>query len=210
MAQCRKSGSRAEKILSQKSFPKQLKMVKRKKLYEHVRIQPAINHKKHCIANFSSFAVIVDVTDILQTSKHNFQFCAKHVRPCHAEEKYLSNDKKDFRAFCNFDFDVCLIFLLRYYGSCYRLQHVEKGKERNTEEDKNDMPKKSKHVKKEKHVKEKQTCQKRETCRKSKERRKKTEKKRAKIARCLRKKVKTNFILFVSTLEKAFFALGGL
>jgi len=68
--------------------------------------------------------------------------------------------KKDFRAFCNFDFDVCRIFLLRYYGSCYRLQHVEKGKERNTEEDKNDMPKKSKHVKKEKHVKEKQTCQK--------------------------------------------------
>jgi len=39
-------------ILSQKGFPKQLtlplhkkmKMVKRKKLYEHVRIQPAINH----------------------------------------------------------------------------------------------------------------------------------------------------------------------
>merc|ERR1711890_75421 len=41
---------------------------------------------------------------------------------------------------------------------------------------------------------------------KSKERRKKTEKKRAKIARCLIKKVKTNFILFVSTLAKAFFA----
>jgi len=102
MAQCRKSGSRAEKILSQKSFPKQLKMVKRKKLYEHVRIQPAINHKKHCIANFSSFAVIVDVTDILQTSKHNFQFRAKHVKPCHAEEKYLSNDKKDFCSFCKF------------------------------------------------------------------------------------------------------------
>ena len=77
-------------------------MVKRKKLYEHVRIHPAINHKKHCIANFSSFAVIVDVTDILQTSKHNFQFRAKHVEPCHAEEKYLSNDKKDFRSFCKF------------------------------------------------------------------------------------------------------------
>jgi len=84
-----------KKIFLKKSFPKQLKMVKRKKkLCEHVRIHPAINHKKHCIANFFSFAVIVDVTDILQTSKHNFQFCAKHVRPCHAEEKYLSNDKK--------------------------------------------------------------------------------------------------------------------
>jgi len=33
----------------------------------------------------------------------------KYVKPCHEEEKYLSNDKKDFRALCNFDFDVCLI-----------------------------------------------------------------------------------------------------
>jgi len=56
--------------------------------------------------------VTVDVTDMLQTSKHNFQFRAKHqkyVKPCHKEEKYLSNDKKDFRALCNSDFDVCLI-----------------------------------------------------------------------------------------------------
>jgi len=120
--------------------------------------------------------------------------------------------KKDFRAFCNFDFDVCRIFLLRYYGSCYRLQHVEKGKERNTKEDKNDMSKKNKHVKKRNMSKranmskKSEHVKKRETCRKSKERRKKTEKKRAKIARCLIKKVKTNFILFVSTLAKAFFA----
>jgi len=54
MAQCQKSGSRAEKTLSQKGFPKQLmlplhtnlKMVKKDKkkvINEHVRIQPAIN-----------------------------------------------------------------------------------------------------------------------------------------------------------------------
>jgi len=112
--------------------------------------------------------------------------------------------KKISVLFANFDFDVCLIFLLRYYGSCYRLQHVEKGKERNTEEDKNDMPKKSKHVKKEKHVKEKQTCQKRETCRKSKERRKKTEKKRAKIARCLRKRLRPILYFSYQFLQKHF------
>merc|ERR1712025_173646 len=95
--------------------------------------------------------------------------------------------KRYFGAFCNFDFDVCLIFLLRYYGSCYRLQHVEKGKERNTEEDKKER-----------------TCQKRETCRKSKERRKKTEKKRAKIARCLIKRLRPILYFSYQFLQKHF------
>merc|ERR1712004_358162 len=50
---------------------------------------------------------------------------------------------------------VFLRFLLRYYGSCYRLQHVEKKT-------------------KKRHVKE-LTCQTVRTCRKEKKRRKKTE-----------------------------------
>ena len=61
---------------------------------------------------------------------------------------------------------VFLRFLLRYYGSCYRLQHVKK-QQQNTEEDK--------------------TCHKEQTCQKErnmpkkvKERRKKTEVKREK------------------------------
>merc|ERR1712004_21244 len=79
---------------------------------------------------------------------------------------------------------VFLRFLPRYYGSCYRLQHVEKKTQK-------------------RHVKE-QTCQTVGTCRKEKkgERRQK-KKKGAKIARCLIKKtieVEINFILFVSTL----------
>jgi len=137
-------------------------MVKRKKLYEHVRIHPAINHKKHCIANFSSFAVIVDVTDILQTSKHNFQFRAKHVEPCHAEEKYLSNDKKISvlfavlmcaEYFCLDIMEVVIGFSMlkkaknetqkRTRMTCQRRANMSKKK---------NMSKKSKHVKKEKHA----------------------------------------------------------
>jgi len=74
--------------------------------------------------------VTVDVTDMLQTSKHNFQFRAKHqkyVKPCHREEKYLSNDKKISVLFAIVIL-MSALFLLRYYGSCYRLQHVEKAK----------------------------------------------------------------------------------
>jgi len=157
--------------------------------------------KKHCIANFFSFAVIVDVTDILQTSKHNFQFRAKHVKPCHAEEKYLSNDKKISVLFANLILMCAECFCLDIMEVVIGFSMLKKAKNetqkrtRMTCQIRTKMSKKkSKHVKK------------RETCRKSKERRKKTEKKRAKIARCLRKKVKTNFILFVSTLAKAFFA----
>merc|ERR1712112_423093 len=118
------------------------------------------------------------------TSKHNFQFCAKHVRPCHAEEKYL-----------------CLDIMEVVIG----FSMLKKAKNRTQKRTRMTCQTKV-------------TCQKRETCQirtnmskkrnmpKSKERRKKTEKKRAKIARCLIKKVKTNFILFVSTLAKAFFA----
>ena len=79
---------------------------------------------------------------------------------------------------------VFLRFLPRYYGSCYRLQHVETKTQK-------------------RHVKE-QTCQTVRTCRKEKkgERRQK-KRKGAKIARCLIKEtieVEINFILFVSTL----------
>jgi len=136
-------------------------MVKRKKLYEHVRIHPAINHKKHCIANFSSFAVIVDVTDILQTSKHNFQFRAKHVEPCHAEEKYLSNDKKISVLFA-------VLMCAEYF--CLDIMEVVIGfsmlKKAKNETQK--RTKKSERVKKEKHVKEKQTCQKEKHAEKAK------------------------------------------
>ena len=60
-------------------------MVKKekKKLYKHVRIQPAVNYYI-VLQTFSRyllrqiFAMTVDVTDILQTSKHNFQSQAKH------------------------------------------------------------------------------------------------------------------------------------
>jgi len=104
MAQCQKSGSRAEKNLSQKKFSKTIENGKKeKKSYVSMLGSTLLLIiKKHCIANFFSFAVIVDVTDILQTSKHNFQFCAKHVRPCHAEEKYLSSYKKRFPCFLQF------------------------------------------------------------------------------------------------------------
>merc|ERR1712130_1072420 len=142
-AQCRNQVVVQKKFFLKKSFPKQLKMVKRKKLYEHVRIHPAINHKKHCIANFSSFAVIVDVTDILQTSKHNFQFRAKHVEPWHAEEKY----------FCLDIMEVVIGFSMlkkaknetqkRTRMTCQRRANMSKKK---------NMSKKSKHVKKEKHA----------------------------------------------------------
>jgi len=64
-------------------------------------------------------------------------------------------------------------------------------KKKITEEDKSDMSKKSEHVKKGK------------TCRKIKERRKKTEEK-GQNCTLPDQKVKTNFILFVSTLAKAF------
>ena len=111
----------------------------------------------------------VDVTDMLQTSKHNFQFRAKHqkyVKPCHKEEKYLSKMCQMISVLFAIVILMSALFLLRYYGSCYRLQHVKK-QQQNTEEDK--------------------TCHKEQTCQKErnmpkkvKERRKKTEVKREK------------------------------
>jgi len=85
----------------------------------------------------------------------------------------LSKDKKNSPAFCNFEFDVCLIFLLRYYGSCYRLQHVEEKKSqkrtRVTCQRRANTSKKEKHAEKSKKGERRQ-------------------KKRAKIARCLIKR----------------------
>ena len=114
--------------------------------------------------------MFVDLADILKTSKQ------------------FSNPSKRSNGFFEIlALNVVLVFLrflLRYYGSCYRLQHVEKKTQK-------------------RHVKE-QTCQTARTCRKEKkgERRQK-KRKGAKIARCLIKEtieVEINFILFVSTL----------
>ena len=106
---------------------------------------------------------------------------------CFEDIKTISNPSKRSNVFFEIlalnDVLVFLRFLLRYYGSCYRLQHVEKKTQK-------------------RHVKE-QTCQNVGTCRKEKkgERRQK-KRKGAKIARCLIKtiEVEINFILFVSTL----------
>ena len=97
--------------------------------------------------------MFVDLADILKTSK---QFSNPFKRSNVFFEILALND--------------VLVFLLRYYGSCYRLQHVEKKTQK-------------------RHVKE-QTCQTVGTCRKEKkgERRQK-KKKGAKIARCLIKKL---------------------
>ena len=93
------------------------------------------------------------------------------------------------------------LFLLRYYGSCYRLQHVKK-QQQNTEEDK--------------------TCHKEQTCQKErnmpkkvKERRKKTEVKREKgpklhAAWWWNIKVEINFILFIEKLLEAFFCFSSI
>ena len=93
---------------------------------------------------------------------------------CFEDIKTISNPSKRSNVFfellaLNFVL-VFLRFLPRYYGSCYRLQHVEKKTQK-------------------RHVKE-QTCQTVGTCRKEKkgERRQK-KRKGAKIARCLIKKL---------------------
>merc|ERR1712147_234164 len=114
----------------------------------------------------------VDLADILKTSK---QYQTHPIGQ-------MSSLRTCFA--CWFVVLVFLRFLPRYYGSCYRLQHVEKKTQK-------------------RHVKE-QTCQTVGTCRKEKkgERRQK-KRKGAKIARCLIKEtieVENNFILFVSTL----------
>merc|ERR1719277_1292334 len=108
--------------------------------------------------------MFVDFADILKTSK---QFSNPSKRSNVFFEILAYNDVLAF-----------LRFLLRYYGSCYRLQHVEKKTQK-------------------RHVKE-QTCQTVGTCRK--ERRKKTEEKeRGQNCTLPDKKtieVEINFILF--------------
>jgi len=87
-----------------------------------------------------SFAVTVDVTDILQTSKHNFQFRTKH-------QKYETIKRQMIKKIsCSLRLVILMsaLFLLRYYGSCYRLQHVEKAKKKTQ--------------KRTRHVKEDRTC----------------------------------------------------
>jgi len=114
--------------------------------------------KKILYCKLLSFAVTVDVTDILQTSKQNFLFRAKNMS--NLVDKYLSNDKKISMLFAILIL-MSVLFLLRYYGSCYRLQHVEKQRTKHRK----DVSKKIEHAEKSK----------KETCWKSKERRKMTE-----------------------------------
>ena len=63
----------------------------------------------------------VDVTEILQTSKHNFQSQAQHEN---MRKIFTNEDKHVSVLFANLIL-MSALFLLRYYGSCYRLQHVE-------------------------------------------------------------------------------------
>jgi len=119
MAQCQKSGSRAEKILSKKRFLKTIDVAFTQKIENGEKSYMSMLGSTLLLVSLKilyckllSFAVTVDVTDILQTSKHNFQFRAKHqkyLKPCQKEEKHLSNDKKGFLLFAIIDFDVCLI-----------------------------------------------------------------------------------------------------
>jgi len=185
MAQCRKSGGRAKRkqiiILSQKrvflndfmiidllKVASSLKMAKRS--FKSMLGSNELSIVISCCNIWNCIAMFVDLADILKTSKQ------------------FSNPSKRSNVFFEIlalnAVLVFLIFLPRYYGSCYRLQHVEKKTQK-------------------RHVKE-QTCQTVGTCRKEKkgERRQK-KRKGAKIARCLIKKtieVEINFILFVSTL----------
>ena len=90
------------------------------------------------------------------------------------------------------------LFLLRYYGSCYRLQHVEKAK--------------NKTQKRTRHVKEERTWQsgKKKHAEKSKEMRKKTEekeeKKRGQNCTLLPGKRLRSILYFSYQLLEAFFA----
>jgi len=74
------------------------------------------------------FAMTVDdVTDILQTLKHNFQSKEKQENMLNLVQrgKISSNEDKHVSVlFANLIL-MSALFLLRYYGSCYRLQHVE-------------------------------------------------------------------------------------
>jgi len=70
--------------------------------------------KKILYCKLLSFAVTVDVTDILQTSKQNFLFRAKNMS--NLVDKYLSNDKKISMLFAILIL-MSVLFLLRYYGS---------------------------------------------------------------------------------------------
>jgi len=68
-----------------------------------------------------------DVTDILQISKHNFQSQAKLENMSNLVQRggiFSIKDKHVSVLVANLIL-MSALFLLRYYGSCYRLQHVE-------------------------------------------------------------------------------------
>jgi len=123
------------------------------------------------------FAMTVDdVTDILQTLKHNFQSKEKQENMLNLVQrgKISSNEDKHVSVlFANLIL-MSALFLLRYYGSCYRLQHVENHTKHRRGQD---MWKRANMWKK------KETCRKKQ---KNGERRQKSKKRKgAKIARCL-------------------------
>ena len=111
-------------------------------------------------SKFFAMIMTVDVTDILQTSKHNFQSQAKHVRP--RGKIFVQN------YFVLFGLGHLILMsalvLLRYYGSCYRLQHVEKHTK---------TQKRTRHVKKSEHAKvQRKTCRKKRRKEKEEDRKK--------------------------------------
>jgi len=71
MAQCQKSGSRAEKFFLKKRFSKNVENGKKRSYMSMLGSNLLLIHKKTLYCKFLKFAVSVDVTDILQTSKHN-------------------------------------------------------------------------------------------------------------------------------------------
>merc|ERR1711981_531292 len=127
------------------------------KLHEHVRIHPAISHKKILYCKLLSFAVTVDVTDILQTSKQNFLFRAKNMSNLVMKRKNICQTIKKISVLFAILILMSALFLLRYYGSWYRLQHVEKQRRKHrrgkkTCQRRSNMPKESK----------KETCRKKQ------------------------------------------------
>jgi len=83
---------------------KKLKMVK--KLYEHVRIHPAISQFKNIV--LQTFEFCSDCRCDRHFADIKTQFSIPHKTSKIGNDK-TSNDKKDFLFFAISDFDVCLI-----------------------------------------------------------------------------------------------------
>jgi len=162
MAQCQKSGSRAKKILSQKRFSKNNWCC----LYTQIWKWCKRIRRSYMSMLGSILLLVIKKNIVLQT----FEFCSdcrcdRHVADiktkfsiprktskicqtlstCHKMEKYLSNDKKISVLFAILIL-MSALFLVRYYGSWYRLQHVEKQRTKHRR-GKKDVSKKIEHAK---------------------------------------------------------------